>query len=63
MIIKANGCELEITDNFDIYIGVPKKGQIFKKRDELNDNVIKELSVIQGKAENLIKHTEQFISK
>jgi hypothetical protein len=61
MIIKVNGCELEVSENFDIYIGVPRKGQIFKKREELNDNMIKELSVIQDKAENLIKQTEQFL--
>ena len=30
MIIKANGAELEINDTSGVYLGLPKKGQIFK---------------------------------
>jgi len=63
MIIKANGAELEISENSGIYLGLRKKGQIFKKREELSDNIITELTKIQDKAEDLVKQAEQLLSK
>jgi len=30
MIIKANGAELEVSDNSGIYLGLPKKGKSLK---------------------------------
>ena len=63
MIIKVNGSQLEIFENSNIYLGSPKKGQIFKKREELNENIINELIKIQDKAEDLIKQTEQLLSE
>ena len=50
MIIKTNGAELEISDKSGIYLGLPKKGQIFKKREELSDYTIAALLKIQDKA-------------
>ncbi len=62
MIIKANGCELEFLDNLDIYLGIPKKGQTFKKRDTLDNKTISQLAEIQQKAEALIRKTEQLLA-
>ena len=63
MIIKANGAELEVSGKSDIYLGLPKKGQIFKNREELSDNTIAALSIIQDKAEDLVKQAELLLSK
>jgi hypothetical protein len=63
MIIKANGAELEFFEKSGIYLGLRKKGQIFKNREELSNNFIKELTKIQDKAEDLVKQTEQLLSK
>jgi hypothetical protein len=63
MIIKANGAELEITDTIGVYLGLPKKGQIFKNRDELSDNTVAALLKIQDKAESLVKRAEQLLSE
>jgi hypothetical protein len=63
MIIKANRAELEISDENGIYLGLPKKGQIFKNREELSDNTLAALSILQNKAEDLIKQAEQLLSK
>jgi hypothetical protein len=63
MLIKVNQSELEVYENSDIYIGLPGKGQSFKKWDELNMNVRSELEDIRIKAENLIKRTEQLLSE
>lgn len=63
MIIKANGAELEITDASCVYLGLPKKGQIFKNRDELSDNTLAALLKIQDKAEGLVKQAEQLLSE
>jgi len=61
MIIKTNGAELEISDKSDVYLGLAKKGQIFKNRDELSDYTIAELLKIQDKAEDLVKQAEQLL--
>ena len=63
MLIKVNQSELEVYENSDIYIGLPGKGQSFKKWDELNKHVKSELEDIRIKAENLIKRTEQLLSE
>ena len=63
MIIKANGAELEITDTIGVYLGLPKKGQIFKNRDELSDNTVAALLKIQDKAEGLVKQAEHLLSE
>jgi len=63
MIIKGNGFELEISEKSGIYLGLRKKGQIFKNRAELSDNILTELSIIQNKAEDLVKQAEQLLSK
>jgi hypothetical protein len=63
MIIKAKGAELEFSDKSGIYLGLPKKGQIFKDRDELSDNALVALSKIQDKAEDLVKQAEQLLSE
>jgi hypothetical protein len=63
MIIKANGAELEVSGKSDIYLGLSKKGQIFKNREELSDNTVAALSIIQDKAEDLVKQAEQLLSK
>ena len=63
MIIKANGAELEVPDKSGIYLGLPKKGQIFKNREALSDNTLAALSLIQDRAEGLIKQAEQLLSK
>ena len=62
MIIKANGAELEISEKSGIYLCLRKKGQIFKNRTELSDNIIKELTNIQDKAEDLVKQAERLLS-
>ncbi len=61
MIIKANGYELELLDNLDVYLGIPNKGQTFKKRDKLDKKTISQLAEIQQKAEALIRKTEQLL--
>ena len=63
MIIKANGAELEISEKSDIYLGIRKKGQIFINREELSDNILTELTIIQDKAEELVKQAEQLLLK
>ena len=63
MIIKANKAELEVSDQTGIYLGLPKIGQIFKNKEELNDNTVAALSILQNKAEDLIKQAEQLLSK
>ena len=63
MLIKVNQSELEVYENSDIYIGLPDKGQSFKKWDELDKNVKSELEKIRRKAENLIRRTEQLLSE
>ena len=63
MIIKANGAELEVFEKSGIYLGLPKKGQIFKNREELSDNTLSALSIIQDRAEDLVKQVEQLLSK
>ena len=63
MLIKVNQSELEIRENSEIYIGLPDKGQSFKKWDELNRNVKSELEKIKSKAESLIRRTEQILSE
>ena len=63
MLIKVNRSELEVCENSNIYIGMPGKGQSFKKWDELDNNVKSELAKIRSKAENLIRRTEQLLSE
>jgi hypothetical protein len=63
MLIKVNQSELEVYENSDIYVGLPDKGQSFKKWDELNKNVKSELKKIRTEAENLIRRTEQLLSE
>ena len=63
MIIKANGSELEISEKSGVYLGLRKKGQIFKSNEELSNSIITELSKIQDKAEDLVKQAEQLLSK
>ena len=62
MIIKGNGFELEITEEFGICLGLRKKGLIFKNRNELSDSTIAELSIIQDKAQDLVKQAEQLLT-
>ncbi len=61
MIIKANGYELELLDNLDVYLGIPNKGQTFTKRDKLDKKTISQLAEIQQKAEELIRTTERLL--
>ena len=63
MIIKANGAELEFSEKSGIYLGLRKKGHIFINREELSHNIITELTKIQDNAEDLVKQTEQLLSK
>ena len=63
MIIKTNGAELEISEKSGIYIGLRNKGQMFKKRDELSGDTIAALSIIQNKAEDLVKQAERLLSE
>ena len=63
MIIKANGAELEFSEKSGIYLGLRKKGQIFKNIEVLSNYTITELLKIQDKAEDLIKQAEQLLSK
>jgi CRISPR/Cas system CMR-associated protein Cmr3 (group 5 of RAMP superfamily) len=63
MIIKANGAELEISEKSGIYLGLRKKGQIFKNREELSNNTITELTKIRDKAEDLVEQAERLLSK
>ena len=63
MIIKANGAELEISEKSGIYIGLRTKGQMFKNREELSDDTVAALSIIQDKAEDLVKQVERLLSK
>ena len=63
MIIKVNGSELEISEKSGVYLGLRKKGQLFKNREELSDNIITELTKIQDKAEDLVKQAELLLSK
>ncbi len=62
MIIKANGYELEFFDNLDVYLGIPNKGQTFKKRDKIDKETMSQLAEIQQKAEALIRKTEQLLA-
>ena len=63
MIIKGNGFELEISEKSGVYLGLRKKGQIFKNREELSDNFITELIKIQNKAADLVKQAELLLAK
>ena len=63
MIIKTNGAELEISDKSGIYLGLRKKGQIFKNKDELSDYTVAALLTIRDKAEDLVKQAEQLLSE
>ena len=63
MLIKVNQSELEVSEHSNIYIGLPEKGQSFKKWDELDMKVKSELEKIRIKAENLIRRTEQLLSE
>ena len=62
MIIKVNQSELEVYENSDIYVGLPDKGQSFKKWDELNQDTRLQLDEIRSKAEKLIRQTEKLLS-
>lgn len=63
MMIKVNGAELEISEKSGIYLGLRKKGQIFKNREELSNYTITELTKIRDKAEGLVKQAERLLSK
>jgi hypothetical protein len=63
MIIKANGAKLEFFEKFGIFLGLRKKGQIFKNKEVLSNYTITELSRIQDKAEDLVKQAEQILTK
>ena len=63
MLIKVNQSELEVYENSDIYIGLPEKGQSFKKWNELTKSARSELEAIRSQAENLIRQTERLLSK
>ncbi len=63
MIIKAKGAELEFSNKSGIYLGLRKKGQIFKNRDELSDNTVAALLTIRDKAEDLVKQAERLLSE
>ena len=63
MIIKAKKPELEFSEKSGVYLGLRKKGQIFRNTEELSNNIITELSKIQDKAEDLVKQAEQLLSK
>ena len=63
MVIKANGSELDFSAKWGVYIGLRKKVQIFKNKEELSNNIITELAKIQDKAEDLVKQAEQLLSK
>jgi hypothetical protein len=62
MIIKVNKRELEISENSNVYLGSPKIGQIFKEKNELDEDILIEIANIQEKAEDLIKQAEKLIS-
>ena len=63
MLIKVNQSELEVYENSDIYIGLPEKGQSFKKWNELTQSVRSELEAIRSQAESLIRQTEKLLSE
>lgn len=62
MIIKVNKRELEISENSNVYLGSPKIGQIFKEKNELDEEFLIEIANIQEKAEDLIRLAEKLIS-
>ena len=62
MIIKVNKRELEISENSNVYLGSPKIGQIFKEKNELDEDILIEIANIQEKAEDLIRQAEKLIS-
>ena len=61
MIIKTNKFELEITQEANIYLGSKKTGQIFKRWDEVAENVRVELKSIAEQAEKLVKYSEELL--
>ena len=63
MVIKTNGSEFEFSEKWGAYVGLRKKGQLFKNQEELSSNIISELLKIQDKAEDLVKQAEQLLSK
>jgi len=62
MLIKTDNSELEISKETNVYLGSLDVGQIFKDWTELDDNAKVQLEEIQGKAENLIRQSEEILS-
>jgi hypothetical protein len=62
MIIKTQGYEIEIFDNCDVYLGNPKYGELFKKREELSDDVLGELERIQAQTVELVFKTQRLLN-
>ncbi len=61
MILKVNGFELEISTGSDIYLALPSKGQTFKNWTELDEDVKADFELIQNKAMELIKQSEEIL--
>ena len=62
MIVKTIDFELEISNGSDIYFGSRTSGQIFKKWDEIKDNVKLRLESVQNKIGKLILESEEILS-
>ena len=54
MIIKINNSELEISNNYEVYLGSKKTGQIFKNWADLDETTKKKLSNLQLQAQALV---------
>jgi hypothetical protein len=61
MLIKTDICELEISQNSNIYLGSKKSGQIFANWSDLNNSVKDDLEDISRQVENLMLRTEQLL--
>ena len=59
MVIKSEDFELEVSKGNDVYFASKFKGQIFKKWDELEDNVKLLLEVLKKRIDKLILEAQE----
>ena len=62
MLIKTDICELEISQNSNVYLGSKKSGQIFTNWADLDDSVKVDLEDISRQVETLMLQTEKLLS-
>ena len=63
MIIKTDDFELEISKDGEVYVGSLATGQAFLNWGDIDDKMKSGLEEIIGKAEELVKDSENLISE